>query len=174
MYSQINIVKNIEPIAEKFILDNDRMMYLPFFERTEKFCAENNVLIGGRVGLDLLIGKPVTKDSFTWDLYCDDTFNTAKALADELSQVDSPHVPARTVALMTNIRYKEFTLSINARIMFKIYAMDRYRGIKLVELMGPAVRTSYFTKTSIKLISEEMQLIEIYRTLYSPKKLSLW
>lgn len=174
MYSQISIVKKIEPDAEKFILDNDRMLYLPFFECAEKYCAENSVLIGGKVGLDLVIGRAFTKDSFAWDLYCDDTFNIAKGLADALFRVNSPHVPSATVALSTDIRHKEFTLRINARHMFKIYALDRYRGIKLADLMGPAVRDGYFTKTPIKLISEEMQLIEVYRNLYSPKKLSQW
>lgn len=174
MYTRINIVSRLEPEAEKFILDNDRMLYLPFFTRAEEFCIENSVLIGGRVGIDLLVGREITKDSFMWDLYCDDTFNTTKTLADELSRVVSPHIPARTVSLMTNIRHKEFTLSINARVLFKIYSMDKYRGIKLVDLMGPATRTSYFTHAPIKLVSEEMQLIEIYRNLYTPKKLHMW
>lgn len=174
MYLQIDILDNLESEAEKFIMDNDRMMYLPFFEAAEKFCAENSVLIGGRIGIDLLVGREVSQRSFYWELYCDDTFNAARAFAVALSKVSSPHIPADTVALQTNIRHKEFTISIYARSLFKIYSMDKYRNIKLVDLMGPAVRTSYFTKIPIKCISEEMQLIAIYRTLYSPAKLSLW
>ncbi|QYB17426.1 hypothetical protein PV-S19_0062 [Pacmanvirus S19] len=174
MYTKINIIPNLEPDAEKFILDNDRMLYKPFFEETEKFCAEKDVLIGGRVGIDLIIGKKYTKDSFFWELYTDDTFNTSKQLADALFHVRSPHVNSKTVALRTDIRNKEFTLFINARMMFKIYSLDRYRGLKLSNLMGPAIRESYFSKVSIKTISEEMQLIEIYRTLYTPAKISQW
>jgi hypothetical protein len=174
MYTRLNIVEKLEPDAEKFIMDNDRMLYLPFFERAEKFCADNSILLGGRVGIDILVGRPVTKDSFVWDLYCDDTFKNAKGLADALAEVTSPHVSPRTVALQTDIRHKEFTLRVNTRNLFKIYSMDRYRGIKLVELMGAASRTSYFAKIPIGCLSEEMQLIEIYRTLYSPKKISMW
>lgn len=174
MYAKINIIKELEPNAEKFIIDNDRMMYRPFFETVEKFCAEKSVLIGGRVGIDLLVGRELNKDSFSWELYCDDTFKMATELANELAATKSPHIPARTTALQTNIKYKEFTISINARMLFKIYNMDKYRGIKLADLMGPAIRSSYFLKIPIKCIAEEMQLIEIYRTLYSPSKLSMW
>lgn len=173
MYSEINI-EGLETEAEKIVLDNDRMLYLPFFSAAEKFCSENNVLFGGRVGIDLLIGESITKDSFLWELYCDDTFNTAKLLANALSNVNSPHIPTKTVALQTNIRHKEFTIFINSRMLFKIYSLDKYRGINLSQLMGPATRDSYFTKIPIKCISEEMQLIEIYRTLYNPAKMSLW
>src|SRR5690606_5687084 len=105
-----------------------------------------DVIIGGRVGIDLLVGRPLAKDSFFWELYCDDTFNTARELALTLYRTESPHIPSRTVALHTNIRHREFTIFINARRLFKIYALDKYRGLKLAKLMGPAIRTSYFNK----------------------------
>ncbi len=174
MYTKINILNSLEQAAAKFVMDNDRSLYTTFFETAERFCIQNSVLIGGRVGIDLIVGNKLAKDSFTWDLYCDDTFNTAKRLVIELSNTKSPHIPANTASLQTNIRYKEFTIYVNARILFRIYVMDKYKGIKLIDMMGPAVRTSYLTKALIKCIPEEMQLISIYRTLYSPAKLSLW
>lgn len=173
MYSSVPLDAIIKS-AEKFILDNDRLLYLPFFESAEKFCVSNNVLIGGRVGLDLLTNKPYTKDSFFWELYTGDTFQLAKRFAIELCDVKSPHIPARTVALKTDIRNKEFTIFVNARMLFKLFAMDKYRGIDLVKLMVPTKRQSYFTKKMIGCMTEEMQLIEIYRTLYSPSKTAKW
>ncbi len=174
MYTKVNILNELELSAEKFIMDNDRMLYKVFFEAVEQFCASNLVLLGGRIGIDLITGKALSRTSFFWDLYCDDTFNTAKNLVIKLSGVRSPHIPANTVALQTNIRHKEFTIYINARTLFKVYSMDKYRGIKLIDLMGPAVRTSYFARIPIKCIPEEMQLITIYRNLYTPSKMSLW
>jgi hypothetical protein len=160
--------------AAQFVLDNDRMLYRPFFEAAERFCIANDVLLGGPVGISLLCGTPLTIDSFFWDLYCDDTFVIAKALTVALSQVRSAHIPASTAAMQTNIKHKEFTISINARMLFKIYATDRYRGVKLITVMGPAVRTGYFTREPIKCIPEEMQLISVYRTLYSPARVDQW
>lgn len=174
MYTQINPVKELEQLADQTVLDNDRLLYRPFFERAELFCAENNILIGGRVGIDLLVGREVHRDSFFWELYCDDTFNNAKTLANALYKTHSPHVPARTVSLRTDIKHREFTISVNTRFLFRFYSLDKYRGLKLVNVMGPAARSSYFTHTQIKLIPEEIQLIDVYRTLYSPVKVSMW
>ena len=174
MYTKLNVTEDLEPFAERFIMDNDRMLYRPFFEAAEKFCAANSVVLGGRVGIDLIVGKPLGKNSFYWELYCDDTFSNAKAFATELGATKSPHVSAKTVALRTDIRGREFTIFINARMVFKIYSMDKYRGLKLVDIMDPTIRAGYFTQESIKCIPEEMQLIEIYRTLYTPAKMALW
>ena len=174
MYDIVNITPELVLSAQQFVLDNDRNNFLPFFIQAEKFCHEHNVVFGGKIGLDLLVGEPLTIDSYSWDLYCDNPYVIAKQLADELAQVKSIHIPARTVTLQTNIRYKEFTISVFARRLIKIYALDKYRGIKLLELMGPITKEGYFTKLPVLCISGEMQLIDIYRMLYSPARRSEW
>lgn len=174
MYLRINTIKTIEPLAEEFVFNNDRMLYKPFFERAEQFCSDNNVLIGGPVGVHMLIKKEINKDLFVWDLYCDDIFQTSKNLATALSEVKSPHVPSRTVALQTNIRHKEFTIFVYTRMLFKIYSLDKYRGVKLSEMMCQNTTPGYFTQVPIKCICAEMQLIETYRILYTPAKMAMW
>lgn len=174
MYTKINILKSLEPEAEQFILDNDRMLYLPFFEEAERCCKEFGMILGGKCGLDLLLNKGITKDSFFWEIYAGDIYNNAKLLAIRLSKVNSPHIPARTVALRTDIKYKEFTISINARMFFKIYALGQYRGLELAKIMGPTIKPTLFTKEPVGCIPEEIQLIDIYRTLYTPAKISMW
>lgn len=173
MYTDVDL-NDLKIEATDFIMNNDRMMYKPFFETAEAFCAANGVLIGGRCGIDLIIGRPLSKDIFFWDLYCDDAFNIAKKFAVALFNTHSVHVPAETVELQTNIKNAEFSVFIHARPLFNIFALDKYRGIKLIDLMGPAIRTSYFTRQPIKCLSEEMYLLEIYRNLYTPNKCSTW
>jgi hypothetical protein len=174
MYTTVNILPKIGPSAEQFIMDNDRMLYRVFFELTERFCAEHHVIIGGRIGADLLVGRAFTKDSFQWDLYCDDAFANAKLLTGVLATAHSPHIPARTVALDTNIKHKEFTISVNARPLFKIFALDKYRGVDMAKLMKPPTRPGYFTESPMLCISEELQLIDMYRALYSPSHIADW
>ena len=166
-------VATLFPEAEKFVMDNDRHLYDPFFEAAEKFCIKGGILIGGRTGIDLLIGAPLTKDGYFWELYTDNAFETAKEFATMLSQVKSPHIPARTVALRTDIKHREFTILVNANYLFKIYSMDRYRGVKLIEVMKPPTATGYFGG-SVSVIPDEIQLIDIYRTLYSPSRMKNW
>ncbi len=172
MYSGIDI-STWEENAIKFVMDNDRSLFKVFFDKAEEFCTEESVVIGGRVGIDLIVGREISKDSFFWELYCDDTYNTARALGLALAQVNSPHISSETVSLQTNIKHLEFTIYIYGRMLFKIYSLDKYRGIKLIELMGPITRPGYFGHT-VKCLPEEIQLIDIYRTLYLPSKLSMW
>jgi hypothetical protein len=98
----------------------------------------------------------------------------AKSLADALYNVTDPHVSSKTVSMRTDLKHKEFTVTVHGRLFFKIFSLDKYRGIELIKLMGPAARPGYLTKQPIKLISEEMQLIDIYRTMYSPLKVPNW
>lgn len=173
MYPNIDLQKNIET-ATTYVIDNDRSLLLPFFECAEKFCITNKVLIGGKVGIDLIIGRPLTKDSFFWELYCDDTYNTAKQLTIALSEVATPHVPADTTYMQTRIKHREFSIFVYARMLFAVYSLDKYRGIKLIDLMGPAQRTSYLHREPILCLSEEMYLIDLYRSLYTPAKVATW
>lgn len=175
MYDKINIVPHLIKEAEKFIIENDRMLYSDFLKITELYCEENSILIGGKVGIDLLISQPITKESFFYELYTDDTYNHAKKLTDRLySDSHTPHIDKKYIVLRTDIRNREFTININTRSVIKIYNLDKYRNIRLIKLMGPPSRKGYFSDKFIKCISEEIQLIEIYRTLYSPIKVAQW
>jgi hypothetical protein len=174
MYTHINTLCKLTPEADEFIINNDRMLFAPFFKAAEEFCAAHQVLIGGRVGIDLLIGAPLTKKSFYWELFCDNTFGVAKELAQKLADVNSPHIPARTVAMRTEIKNAEFIIAINARILFKLYALRRYKGVDLYTLITPSLRKSYLSDIDINCINESMQLIDIYRDLYSPAKFDTW
>jgi hypothetical protein len=176
MYTE-DVLNELTPIAEKFIFENNRSLYIPFFIEAEKFCIENDILIGGKIGLDILMHKALTKDSFMWHLYTDDVYNIARDLTDTLYNVKSNHIDVRTIGLRTDIKHHEFTIWINAVMIFKIYSLDKYRGVKLISVMGPTSMPGYFYETTlkpVKLIPEEIQLIEIYRTLYSPEKSDLW
>lgn len=171
MYPGID-VSTIIPAAEEFVMTNDRSLYEPFFKTAEKFCASNDVLIGGKTAGDLAAGRPLNKDSFFWELFCESTYVTARKLANMLACTDSIHVPARTTELQTNIKHLEFTIFINARMLFKIYSIRQYRGVKMAEIM--TLRTTGYFGNSIKCISNELLLIDIYRQLYSPSRLADW
>lgn len=178
MYTIINIIDAIKPEADKFIMSNDRMLYAPFLACVEKFCNENKVLIGGATGIELLLKKPVdnvlTKDMFSWELYAADAYKVAREIADAMAEVTSPHIPARTTALQTNIKHREFTIYVYTRMLLKIYSMDKYRGVDLADAAGLDTVIGPFTKLTMKSVSADMHLIQIYRNLYTPAKVSQW
>jgi hypothetical protein len=170
---EIEEVAILLPDAEKFALENDRAKYQPYFECAEKFCAENKIIIGGKAGLALLTRKPLSKDSWTWDLYCPDTFAFAKKLTDALFAIKSNHIDGRTITLQTNIKYREFTIAIETRSLFKVYALDKYRDVVLTDLMEPEIVEGWFG-SQVRVIPRTMALIELYQILYSPTKCKYW
>lgn len=171
MYPRPEIISAQEQIAERFVIDNDRMQYVAFFEETERFCSKNKILLGGAVGIDLIVGNPITKDSFYWELYCADTFNMAKNLAVALAGVNSPHVPAETTSMQTRLRHKEFDIFINARPFIKLISLEVGREKLSVE---PEMRKALFTGVTLGCMPRELQLIQVYRILYTPAMASAW
>lgn len=169
-----DVVDTLKKEATKYIFDHDRLLYLPFFEAAEIFCSKNNIILGGFFGIECMLNIPLSIKSFYWELYCKDTFIMAKKLADVLSMVENKHIPANTTMMQTNIRHREFTISINTRVLFKFYALGMYHGNDLIKVMKPSSCTGLFTKQLIKCISEEIQLILIYQILYSPTKFNMW
>lgn len=159
--------------AAQFTLDNDRRKYQPYFEAAEKFCSERGIIIGGKAGVDLILGNPLTKDSFIWDLYCANTFENAKSLVELLYNTKNNHVDNRTISLQTNIKHREFTISIEARFLFKVYVLDKYRDVVLEDIMEPSVVRGWFG-SQVKVFSPAIVLIGLYQTLYSPSKCKQW
>lgn len=159
----------LKTAAEVFVMENDRMSFKPFFETAERFMSRHHILVGGRVGIDLLLGRPLTRNSFYWELYCDETHKMSRELGRAIAETESAHIPARTTAVSTNIYGREYTIRVNTRLLFKLYGLsDR------ISAMVPTLRPGYFTNSQIKCIPEEIQLISIYRNLYSPDRADTW
>lgn len=170
MYTILNPIDDVIKNAEYFVLTNDRQLYDPFMRTVEKYCSDNKVVVGGATGISTLVGDSVDKDSYSFDLYIDDTFNHARSLADLLykSRKDSPHVPSETISVESNIKHRMFTIWVNTRPLVKLYKLDMYRNVKLVDLIKPIEVPGRFGKEKVLCMSPEMQLISVYRKLYSP------
>ena len=159
--------------AKKFVLENDRAQYQPYFETAERFCSERGVVIGGLNGIKLLLGEPLTKDSFFWELYCADTFAIAKDLVEVLYATKVNHIDSRTLNLQTNIKNREFTIAVDARILFKVYSLDMYRGVSLSNVMGSVQCDGWFG-SKVNVFPPAIVLISLYQNLYSPSKCGQW
>ncbi len=172
MYKHLNNVASLVSAAKEVVVNNDRMLYAPFFTVIEKYC-ERVCVIGGRVGADLLIGQPLHKDSFMWEIYTNNTYETAMHIADDFIKVHSPHIDSSTTVVNTNERNIEHTVSVNGRPILKLYRLDHYRNVDLMEMVRPVISDGYFG-SKVQCLSEEIQLSDIYQTLYSPAKFDKW
>ena len=174
MYQTIDLLPELIPEAERFVIDNDRELYRPFFTALEKWCIEENVLIGGRMGVQLLTGEPIDKDSYKWELYMESPFVMGKKLADLLYAVESPHISSKFISLLTNIKNRELTIAINTQLLVKLYGLDRGRGFRMTDAVGGTTRPGFFTGEMVRCVPEELQLVEVYKKLYSPASCKEW
>lgn len=176
--------------ATEFIMKNDRERFDSVFAVIESFTINNNGIIGGNNGINILAGVPKSKDSYMYDIYIADADKNAKALADLLYNSEHRYIDKNTIRLETKLRYKIYELWIEARQIARIYSLVDYRGIKLFMLLNPVRAYGYFTaecnsngdkvltdvaqqrlrsnNDKVYTMSSEIQLLDIYRRLYNP------
>lgn len=159
--------------ATDFIMKNDREHFDSVFAVIESFTINNDGIIGGNNGINILAGVPKSKDSYMYEIYIADVDKNARALADLLYNSEHKYVDKNTIRLETKLRNRIYELWIEARQIARIYSLVDYRGIKLFMLLNPVRAYGYFVDSSSKnqkvfCMSSEIQLLDIYRRLYNP------
>ena len=158
--------------ASMYVLTHDRQHYDPMFKIAEDWAIEYGAVFGGDVGALLATTHTMNKDTYVWDLYVDDTWQSAKALADRLAQVNTPHVDKSLLVLTTSIPNREMEITCG-RDMFRIFALDRYRGVKLIEVMKPPTVTGFFGGT-VMIMPKIFNDIDRLQLLYNPAHFKKW
>ena len=84
MYAGLSLDNTLAE-AKQSVLEHDRMDYAPYFIAVEKYMAEHGMILGGKTSIDLLLGVPLNKDSFYYEIYSrhvdEHTKNLTKLLA---------------------------------------------------------------------------------------------
>lgn len=122
--------------------------------------------IGGRVGAELLLRRPLNKDSWMYELWCRDSFTTAKAIADEMYALVHPHIDVRTVVVNTVLRNAEHSIGVNGRTVCMLYRTS-------LPTIETATVRGYFG-SDVVCMSARVQLENVYHNLYSPSKFGQW
>lgn len=173
MYVQEQVDK-LRADAEKFVIDNDRSLYWPYFKFMEEYAAANNFIFASRCAIRLSLGLPYDQATYLYEFYVQNAWTVAKQLADSLATVKSAHVDSKMIALETNIPHKEFTITVMGRYIAKLYSIDIRHGVDAIELLKPKTIKCYLTDNKVYVVNEEILLIDIYRTLHSPSKNAMW
>lgn len=168
MYTVTNPVNRVLTVASKFVIDNDRSIYSAFLKATEEFVAEHKLVVGGTVGADLLLQKPYSKDVTMYELYVDSPWQRAKELVDAFGLVHAPHIDKTTIVANTVIKNMECTVSVNTRVLIRLYNLPRIRDANIRDIIVPVYRKGYFADREVLVMPADLQLINIYRQLYRP------
>jgi hypothetical protein len=173
MYNNFNFAR-IKKAAEDAIGGADRQRFGQFYERVEIFCHEKGVLIGGQVGINILTDTPIAivTNNSVWDLYCGNPEQIARELAMVFAEIDDPWADFTFVGI--KFSHREFYVSVGPRMLVTVNRIANYRGVNIIDLMRPTEHLSLITKKSVLCVSEELQLIDMYRHLYSPEFAKYW
>src|SRR6185437_9024562 len=168
MYSFNYLDKIKKQITEKIY--HERMQFNFVYEIVEKYTAEhakkNYVIIGGSMGIDLLLKKERSIEDFYYELYAENAFLHANNLSNLIDENNSEMLTFLKTTI-PNIKYQIF---VNGRNIITFYKLPQ----QSYDLITPVLVETFDKKNKVLVISPEIQLIDIYRTLYSPNRADDW
>jgi len=167
MYSILNPTQILLEEAEKVVVENDRMLYVDYFKAIESFIAENDGVVTGNIASQLLLNKPIDRNSFMYEIYFDDAGKKANELVDKLYEIKHLFVNSKLIYSQTRLKGREIDIFVDGRKFAIIYSPTKYQQIPITKLMGDNKVPGHFN-TNIRVVPVEFLLIDIYCRLYSP------
>lgn len=162
---KIDQVSKILLKAEKKLI-KERESFKEFYYIIEKYAFNNpDLILGGTMGINLLLKKKRSLDDYFYDFYSIEAYKHAINLSNLLSE------KSILVVMRTIIPYRQFVINVEERNLINIYTL--YNINKIEKVIDPLVAVSY-EGFQISILPPEIQLINIYRTLYSPNLSSEW
>lgn len=166
------IFNYLEPIDDdiKKQIYNERLTYQYVYEIIENIISKENIIIGGSLGINLLLKNERTYEDFIYELYSEKAFINANNISNELDKKNKELNRNDIIMLKTSIPNSKYMLYVNNRVISIIYHL----GPGSNELIVPVSVKSFDNKTDVLVLSPEIQLIDIYRNLYSPSEIDNW
>jgi hypothetical protein len=183
MASTINIfaIDQLSPIwpAVEAQISKDRAQYEHLYQALEKYLSEEpELLVGGTTGVNLLLGKTKNMDDYTYELYSEDPFRHANVLtnlmAEQVEKHYKKHIPKVIVMLKSSIPYRKYIIFVDNRALITIFDLGRAKEVSTIAVINPVTVETFDKSHQIKVLTAEMQLINLYRTLYSPNNAGEW
>ncbi len=142
--------------------------FIPIYECVEHHCQKNNIIISD---VDLIGGD---KGSYVkkYVLYCQKPYNNAVILINHIAELPQTKIDIRFIQLFTAIPHVQLNIT--------------YKNIRLVELntinirdniynlIKPIFCSARYITGDLAYMPYEIELINIYKKLYSPKYATEW
>jgi hypothetical protein len=164
MYSDVDL-EVLKKEARQFVIQNDRMLYQPFLDFIESYCAANNMFLAGDLAISRLIGDCEPQgfcDAFC-EIFCDNVYPTAQEMVSKLYLQKSPFMSLDTLVLSTVVKHRELVISINARPLVRMWGIERIKGQNVAKLLPKSLYMPI-----------ESYMVGIYKQLYTPTMARDW
>lgn len=152
----------VEKKAVAFIMA-ERETLKPVYDKIEEYVSNYHLIVGGNLGANLLLKKPRSLDDFVYELYCQKAFLHANNLTNELAGLG-------IVILKNPLPKQRYQIQVNNRLLVHVIELGEASPLLIIEPLKVESHYQY----PVLIFSPEIQLLSLYRDLYSPQKASRW
>lgn len=170
MYRNKTIVKDNEDLIKR-IISSDRILFKWCWEEIIKYISNKNIMLGGDYSIQMYSDKLSISD-IVYNcqqiiLFCENVYTEAKNLSNYLFNKSGEKI----ITVRPVWQDIEYDLLIKSRKIVKFIVLSPYKEVNIFNLINPVVKELQIDdkKYPIKLISPEILLIDLYRTLISPE-----
>lgn len=150
-----------------YYVQAERKQFSNVYKIIDNYICEQQIIIGGQMATNLLHGDD-NHENYYYDLFSSKSF----AHSINLSNIITEKLPKRIVRLVSVSPYKLYQIYIDTRLLVSINEITSRAGINYLKLVDPM--TKKLRKKSVLVNSPEIQLLILYRRLYSPGNSDSW
>jgi hypothetical protein len=180
MFTDIDIVKSLNNIANETLINIDRKKYYPFLSMVETYISDKrkNIIASRGTANYLLLNKSIDSDFIAYEVYCDDAVKHAREIATIIYNSASDKeddIDLRLTQVVTNVPNKEISVKIGDREIVNLRNLQIHSGVYIIDVVLTVEKKGLFNKDLvINCISPEHQLIKLYSNLTDPKECGEW
>ncbi len=172
--------------ASKILFD-DRNRYAKIYEAVEEFCEKYNLIIGGKIGLYMLLGKPRTTDAqmYNYEIYSENSLKHTNELANTLAEIQPFRGVSgssettknagwkqgdKFVVMKTDIQGIKYSIQYDNRYVATVWTIRK--GV--TDVIRPVYATGFSSGRKLYVMPSELYLLDIYKILYTPGSAGEW
>lgn len=145
----------------------ERKQYIDVYDVADKYIADQGLLIGGQLAVNLIHGED-NSDNYFYEIYTSNAF----VHATKISNMITSGSPKRIVRMVTIAAYKVYHIFVDTRLIMVLYDVKVHSGTNYLRIVEPITKT--LRGKEMLVVSPEIQLLDIYRRLYLPSHADEW
>jgi SAM-dependent methyltransferase len=169
MYTIVNPIEKLISNAEKFVIENDRVIYEPILLLVEEYCSANKYIIHSR---SMLFGAPISRDDYVYTVIMDGGFDSVCKFADYIFAAKCPHVPMNTLSLTTSIKNRSYSIGVNSRPIVNIIHVANLSDIR--DKISTHVNGRFNKANTLLATNSMIHLLNNYEIMYSYANHKKW
>jgi len=156
---KVFFIDNIKERAKNQILI-DRLHFKKIYNVVDEYCRDHHEMFISNIQKILNQEPPL---NIVYDIYCENPYKHAVLLSDKIFLN-----VGKWIQMKTKIPHKEFVISYDSRNLIFIFGMDIHKFINTNILVNPILINN------INYMPPELEIIDIYKKLYSPNDVDEW